>query len=346
MAVHVVCIRAVKVFVLTFVVKMHVAVLADDGWLVSMIVMSIVVTVRVLVLDALVLVAMRVLLRDVEHDCDHEQTCCRERRRTTGALPDGPSDASPDERSEREDGTRATGSDPSLGEQVEAEAQAEPRDSTPKKGPRVSELWEPFAHHHGQHEREPSTQPRLPTNDVHGIEIGEWSCEGVVESPCKRRERNGTCPPTNAALMAPGHREDSARKEHEEHGNAHTRTDPLSVKAPPEYDGEGSLHIEEQRRARSARVFEAPSEGRGGNHRSQESHRENSTCMMMTKRRFRRTCIGAPTNRRERSPRVQETGRHERPRVSARTLHDGGGDAEEHGRDDGEQRTSGNGVHL
>src|SRR6266567_8705778 len=105
-------------------VSVTVAVLPLEGWIVRVVMMSIVVAMSVLVLELFVGVRVLVLLGEVQVQRCDEKESRDEGQRADAAIAQEPSGDGPDEGGYRKNGTGATGADRSLRSQVEPQAEA------------------------------------------------------------------------------------------------------------------------------------------------------------------------------------------------------------------------------
>ncbi len=124
MVVAVMEVGRVLVIVLDPVVHMHVGVRADQRRIVAVRVVTVVVEMRVLVLDRLVHVAVAVALGDVQVDTETEQAGRGDGQGSGVAISECPAERCTDERSQREHRAGTSGADPPLREQVEVQARS------------------------------------------------------------------------------------------------------------------------------------------------------------------------------------------------------------------------------
>lgn len=239
MPVPVVQIRAVRVFVLHSVVSVSMAVLADDRRYVSVLVMPIVVTMRVLVLGGLVLVSMQVHLRYVKVDRDREE-------QTRGhdefgapsiAKPIGQSRAH--ERTNREERPGSRGPERTLRTKVQAKAYpiSERTRSGEREAPYPPRPW--FAKNYCDHRRKDGARDRFAQDDRVRIEVRKRPRQCAVERPRERSPNDrGEAEPARAAARATAKAEQHGACHHQSHGESHSGAAWLTIERSGEQDGE------------------------------------------------------------------------------------------------------------
>ena len=102
------------------VVPVRMAVLTVERGIVSMIVMSVVVTMRVLVFHRLVGVRVAMLFGQVQVNTNSEENRCGQQGQRGRSIAHRPRRSSPGKRSNGKDGTGAARANLSLGQQIEA----------------------------------------------------------------------------------------------------------------------------------------------------------------------------------------------------------------------------------
>src|SRR5580658_2804554 len=124
MRVLVVEVGAVRVLVPLRLVGVPMTLLAAGGRIMGMVMVTVIVPVRVLVLDRFVHVPVSMVLGDVKVDTHREEQERADGRKGRPALPHEPGRDGAGERRQREDRSGAPGADASLREQVEPKAEA------------------------------------------------------------------------------------------------------------------------------------------------------------------------------------------------------------------------------
>lgn len=223
---------------------MNVVVLPDDEGRVDMKVMTVIMTMRVLVLDRFMGVAVSVSLGEVKVDADPEQSRCRQGEEVAGTVTEHPRDSRPNEGTESEDRTRPPRPDSALREEVEPEAEAIPCASAQQKGEHRDGPRKRLAENEPQDGSEGSSESRFPTDDLKGIHVGERSRKRVVQSPRQRCDDDGANSQPDARDPAATEDQAATARSHQGKRHADSTANGLPVEQPCEEDGEDRLEVQ------------------------------------------------------------------------------------------------------
>ena len=169
-------------------VHVTVRVLTDEWRVVFVVVMTIVMTVRVLVLGGLVHVRMPVLLGRMQIDTNTEADGGNRGKDCRVAVAENPRDASSDERREREHGSGTRCTDAALREQIEAQAETVTRRPAHEQNRDRRDLRRDFGTRDRYRSRERGAERAFCDDDLQRIALGERTHERVVDRPRERRD--------------------------------------------------------------------------------------------------------------------------------------------------------------
>jgi hypothetical protein len=134
-------VRCVVVLVFDAVVPVPMRVLAGDNGIVDVEVVTVVVAMRVLVLEPLVNMTMRMMLGEMKKDSDPESDRGERGSGTGRAIPERPPERRTDEGPSGEHGTRTARTDAPLGKQVEPQAESIASSAAEKQPKRFERAW-------------------------------------------------------------------------------------------------------------------------------------------------------------------------------------------------------------
>ncbi len=296
-------------------------VLANRHRIVEVGVVAVVVAMRVLVIDGLVDVHVRVRLGQMKEQArghreggDHGEE--------TGRLAEHPRDCSAPERPRREHGRGPSGAEEPLRSKIEPEAHAVSGRADGEQPESLRRRRPPIARDDGERGREDGADRCFGADHRRRVERRERLRERVVDRPRERgrRDRREADRARRTALVARmvEHEEGSSDR-HDRGRDDDAPPGMLGVDDAREREGEDSLEVQHQRGGGPAGTREPPGQqrrrdegaGDGDAHDSRQMHAGNGRLGLRPR--------GQPYGR---GARIKETRRGERPRFARELLHE------------------------
>ena len=195
--------------------NVSVNVLARNGRIMLVVVVTIVVAMGVLVFEGFVRVKMGVYLEQVEANTGQEEGARDDRRYPAASFTESPGPRCANEGCKREyrTGTRRTKAP--LGEKVKTEAKAISGRPTRQQRERTPMAWKRLMEAKSQDSRNGGPEDALPKHDLSRGQIGEWFRQRIVQRPSGRRHDHGHPSPTDTrAARTSGHNKHRRSRDH------------------------------------------------------------------------------------------------------------------------------------
>ena len=307
---------------------------------VRVLVVAVVVPMRMLVVERVVDVLVRVALRKVQNDAGEHERAAGDEEHVARAIAEGEGQRGADERREREHRTGARRAERALGEQVEAQADAvaggADREQPEHRRRARQRLHEQQCDERGGERAE----RRLGHHHLARIAVGERARQRVVEAPGGRRDDDGDEPRCRARAGAMAARDEQhGACDQERHRRSDAPVDRFAIQRACEQGSEDDLEREQERDVGRARALQSPGERSRSDDRATRRDRKQPARVAAQEPRLSVDAAGRQRADQRRAGVEQRRGR-ERAEADAEALDERRARAEQHGREQRQQRAA------